>query len=203
MSNIEHLIEQHVREYESRLRHIDELYQRAHTAVADKAEAAHEDLQQLTAQRALLHETTRQMRAAPTDRWQRESHCAFDEACVFDDALGVSQCAPRDCNGQPCTLFHLEVIAEDDQQALVFQDIDVTEHKGLLSPAGNLLAIHGLNFGAGSSDFLIVPELRGESLGGGDTITLSETTKVRARAFCLRRRPWRDGCRHERLGGRG
>ncbi len=50
--------------------------------------------------------------------------CAFDEACVFDDTLGVSQCAPRDCNGQPCTLFHLEVIAEDDQQALVWVYFD-------------------------------------------------------------------------------
>ena len=35
MSNTEHLIEQHIREYESRMRHIDELYQRAHQAAAE------------------------------------------------------------------------------------------------------------------------------------------------------------------------
>jgi len=32
MSNKEHLIEQHILAYESRLKHIDELYQRAHAA---------------------------------------------------------------------------------------------------------------------------------------------------------------------------
>ena len=39
MSSKEHLIEQHILEYESRMRHIDELYQRAHEAVAEKPES--------------------------------------------------------------------------------------------------------------------------------------------------------------------
>ena len=73
MNNIEHLIEQHIREYESRLRHIDELYDRAHSAATDKTEEVHSDLKNLAAQRDLLHDTTRQMRDMPLDRWQRES----------------------------------------------------------------------------------------------------------------------------------
>ncbi len=70
-----------------------------------------------------------------------------------------------------------------DAQALQFVPIDVTAHLNLLSPTGNVLAIHGLNLGSGSTDFLIVPELQGESVNGGDALTLNSTTHVRARAF--------------------
>ena len=70
-----------------------------------------------------------------------------------------------------------------DQQALVFEDIDITSHRNLLSSTGNVLAIHGLNLGAGSSDFLIVPEIRGQSLGAGDAVMLDTSTRVRMRAF--------------------
>lgn len=70
-----------------------------------------------------------------------------------------------------------------DQNAVEFENIDVTAHLGLLSPAGNVLAIHGLNFSASSSDFLIVPELTGGALTGGDSIAMNTTTQIRARAF--------------------
>jgi len=56
MTNKEHLIEQHILEYESRMRHIDELYQRAHQAAGkiDNADEAQSRLDELAAQRALL-----------------------------------------------------------------------------------------------------------------------------------------------------
>ena len=73
--------------------------------------------------------------------------------------------------------------SHSDRQALVFEDIDITTHRNLLSSTGNVLAIHGLNLGAGSSDFLIVPEIIGQSLGGGDALKINSSTRVRMRAF--------------------
>ncbi len=46
-----------------------------------------------------------------------------------------------------------------DNEAVVAQEFDITPHKGLLVEGGNLLAVHGLNAGLGSSDLLVLPEL--------------------------------------------
>ncbi|HTD65555.1 MAG TPA: lamin tail domain-containing protein, partial [Candidatus Limnocylindria bacterium] len=43
--------------------------------------------------------------------------------------------------------------------ALAFEDIDVTSRLNLLQPGVNVLAIHGLNDSATSSDFLVIAEL--------------------------------------------
>ncbi len=51
-----------------------------------------------------------------------------------------------------------------DAQALQFVDFDFFPRAGLLRPGTNMLAIHGLNHGSGSSDFLILPELVGAEL---------------------------------------
>ena len=48
-----------------------------------------------------------------------------------------------------------------DDSALVFEDFDLSGHIGDLHAGTNVLAIHGLNAGVGSTDFLIVPELAG------------------------------------------
>ena len=69
MTNKEHLIEQHILEYESRMKHIDELYQRAHEA-AEKLDSAHDArarLDELTAQHSLLRETTESLKTMPLD----------------------------------------------------------------------------------------------------------------------------------------
>jgi hypothetical protein len=48
----------------------------------------------------------------------------------------------------------------DDSVAMLYEDISISQHLGLLNPSGNnVLAIHGLNSGLGSSDFLIGPQL--------------------------------------------
>jgi hypothetical protein len=47
----------------------------------------------------------------------------------------------------------------DDGAAVVWASFDVTDHIGVLHSGDNLLAIHGLNAGLGSSDFLISAEL--------------------------------------------
>ncbi len=47
----------------------------------------------------------------------------------------------------------------DDSAALVFEEIDISQHVRALRDGQNVLAIHGLNDNIGSSDFLLVPEL--------------------------------------------
>ena len=86
MSNTEHLIEQHIREYESRMRHIDELYQRAHAAAGelDKASGVHNKLDELAAQRSLLEETTTEIRSMPLHRWREETALNAGPMAVWD-----------------------------------------------------------------------------------------------------------------------
>ena len=53
-----------------------------------------------------------------------------------------------------------------DGEATVFEDIDISGFAGVIAPGANVLAIHGLNDGAASSDMLISPELLGYQLDG-------------------------------------
>ena len=68
-----------------------------------------------------------------------------------------------------------------DSQAIVFEDIDITDRAGLLRQGDNVLAIHGLNSSPTSSDCLLLPELAVSSTTG-DGVMLRQTTQVRARA---------------------
>ncbi len=52
-----------------------------------------------------------------------------------------------------------------DDQALRFEEIDVTPALHALREGDNVLAIHGLNRGLDSSDFLLLPELVAEQTG--------------------------------------
>ncbi|MFH0899425.1 MAG: hypothetical protein V2A73_02225, partial [Pseudomonadota bacterium] len=45
--------------------------------------------------------------------------CAFDHRCDFSVDLGAGICVPRTA-GEGSTVFHLELVAEDDQQVLVW-----------------------------------------------------------------------------------
>jgi hypothetical protein len=64
---------------------------------------------------------------------------------------------------EPATLaFDSAASAEHlDNEAVVFEDIDVSQFLNALVVGPNVLAIHGLNFELASSDFLIQPELTG------------------------------------------
>ncbi len=58
----------------------------------------------------------------------------------------------------------------DDSRAVVFEDIELDEIapaalSTLLRDGENVLAIHGLNVGSGSSDFLVLPELDAVGVG--------------------------------------
>ncbi len=56
----------------------------------------------------------------------------------------------------------------DDSAAVVFEDIDISEHISALRQGANILAIHGLNTPVGSSDFLISAELVGTIISSQD-----------------------------------
>ena len=49
--------------------------------------------------------------------------------------------------------------AHPNALALNFEEINVSDHRGALQAGDNVLAIHGLNWSAADSDFLILPEL--------------------------------------------
>jgi hypothetical protein len=54
----------------------------------------------------------------------------------------------------------------DDNLAIQYEDVDLSEFQNLLTPGTNVLAIHGLNRTAGSTDFLISPLLIAERPSG-------------------------------------
>ena len=83
MTTKEQLIEQHIREYESRIKHIDELYERAHQAAAESEEAQPE-LQEIAAQRKLLRETTDEIKAMTPERWREETVQKAGPMAVWD-----------------------------------------------------------------------------------------------------------------------
>ena len=86
MTTKEQLIEQHVREYESRLKHIDELYQRAQQAAgnAESTDATGAELKDLQAQLSLLRETTQQIKAMPLEKWRSETMQSAGPMAIWD-----------------------------------------------------------------------------------------------------------------------
>ncbi|MGI9244970.1 MAG: putative Ig domain-containing protein, partial [Verrucomicrobiales bacterium] len=55
-----------------------------------------------------------------------------------------------------------------DQDAVVFEDYDISAFTGSLQAGGNILAIHGMNDEAGSSDILVEPVLQADLSGSVD-----------------------------------
>ncbi len=83
-----------------------------------------------------------------------------------------------------------------DGLAVDFQTFDVSQHVGLLQNGVNVLAVHGLNRGTGSSDMIIWPRLEASEAptsGGavsptataypGSPVTLTDSTRVKARVL--------------------
>jgi hypothetical protein len=77
----------------------------------------------------------------------------------------------------------------DDTLAAVFAEFDITQHLALLQPGQNVLAVHSLNRGNGSSDMLMVPEIVAETtesgadsiVTDGPTVTLGGSAWINAR----------------------
>ena len=75
MTSKEQLIEQHIREYESRLKHIDELYDQAHEAAGhhDEGSEPGSELKKLQAQIELLRDTHEEIKERPIDKLRDET----------------------------------------------------------------------------------------------------------------------------------
>ena len=86
MSTKEQLIEQHIREYESRLKHIDELYDRAHdvTEHLDDGHSARQELKQLGDQRAQLDEHVEKVKELPMEELQHEIVRSAGPMAIWD-----------------------------------------------------------------------------------------------------------------------
>jgi len=83
MTNIENLVEQHVAEYESRLKHMDELTQRASGAVGAGQELDSE-LQALIKERDRLSNHVEQMKLRSLDDWDKEELSMAGPMGVWD-----------------------------------------------------------------------------------------------------------------------
>ena len=73
-----------------------------------------------------------------------------------------------------------------DGEAVVFQSFDITEYRDALRSGRNVLGIHGLNQGSGSSDFLMEPQLDAVDIFGGfegEGVRFERATRVKARAW--------------------
>ncbi len=65
-----------------------------------------------------------------------------------------------------------------DTLARIFEDVDISQHLGLLRAGENILAIHGLNAKPSSDDFLVAPELAARAA----TEIVDDTTRFFERA---------------------
>lgn len=79
MTGIDHLVEQHILEHESRLKHIDELLERAEKAVGDEAERGQlsAELTVLKRDREELSGLIEKIKQDPAEYWQKK---AFEKA---------------------------------------------------------------------------------------------------------------------------
>jgi hypothetical protein len=75
MTTKEQLIDQHIREYESRLKHIDELYERAHSATEhlDDEHETRSELKDYAVQRARLQQQADDVKTMPVANWREET----------------------------------------------------------------------------------------------------------------------------------
>ncbi|MGD8499463.1 MAG: chitobiase/beta-hexosaminidase C-terminal domain-containing protein, partial [Phycisphaerales bacterium] len=116
----------------------------------------------------------------------------------YDDGfvayLNGAEVARRNFSGAPSWNSRASS-GHDDSAAVTFENIDISGSLGSLQDGGNVLAIHGLNVGTTSSDFLISVQLvAGESTFTGEIlspsaieytgpVTLDESVHIKARVL--------------------
>ncbi len=90
MTSKEQLIEQHIREYESRLKHIDELFEQAHQVTEDLHES-HESRSELKdyAEQARYYmgeheEKSEEIKTMAVNKWREETARAAGPMAIWD-----------------------------------------------------------------------------------------------------------------------
>ena len=86
MTTKEQLIDQHIREYESRLKHIDELYERAHEATEhlDDEHESRNELKGFADQRAQLPSDADEIKTMPVENWRQETAQTAGPMAIWD-----------------------------------------------------------------------------------------------------------------------
>ncbi|MBT8435454.1 MAG: hypothetical protein KJN95_12350 [Gammaproteobacteria bacterium] len=86
MTTKEQLIDQHIREYESRLKHIDELYKQAHGAVKhlDEGHETRSELKSYEAQRQQLKQKADEIKTMPLQKWREETVKTAGPMAIWD-----------------------------------------------------------------------------------------------------------------------
>jgi len=83
MTTKEQLIDQHIREYESRLKHIDELYERAHKAT-EHLDDEHESRSELKWFEARLSNVADTIKTMPVKNWRQETVQKAGPMAIWD-----------------------------------------------------------------------------------------------------------------------
>lgn len=81
MTSLEHLVEQHVTEYESRLKHVDEKIQDASEAAGEELDG---ELQSLIKERDRLADHVEQMKLRSLEDWDKEELAQAGPMGVWD-----------------------------------------------------------------------------------------------------------------------
>ena len=86
MTTKEQLIDQHIREYESRLKHIDELYERAHSATAhlDDGHETRSELKDYATQRSHLQQQSDEVKTMTVADWREETVKSAGPMAIWD-----------------------------------------------------------------------------------------------------------------------
>ena len=86
MTTKEQLVEQHIREYESRQKHVDELIERAHEASVNLADD-HDlkiELEKVKGQHEELVEETEKLKKMPLEHWREETIQSAGPMAIWD-----------------------------------------------------------------------------------------------------------------------
>lgn len=86
MTSEQHLIEQHILEYDARKKHIDELYERAQKAAAklDNSQEAKDHLRELAEKHSQLPKTSDEIRSMSLDNWREETVASAGPMAIWD-----------------------------------------------------------------------------------------------------------------------
>ncbi|WP_372739274.1 hypothetical protein [Neptunomonas sp.] len=86
MTTKEQLVEQHIREYESRSKHIDELIVRANEATKDLGDDHHikTELNEYLEQKAKMVEDTEKFKRMSLDHWREDSIRSAGPMAIWD-----------------------------------------------------------------------------------------------------------------------
>lgn len=86
MTTKEHLVEQHIREYESRQKHIDELIDRAHEASARLADdhTLKIELEKVKDRHQELVKETEKLKRMPLEHWREDTIRSAGPMAVWD-----------------------------------------------------------------------------------------------------------------------